>query len=315
MSLAIQEPLQKIRRSELICPGHSARMMAKAAASEADQVIFDLEDACAVSQKISARAEVIRAFRELDFGLKTRAFRVNGLDTPFFLGDLTEVVAGAGRFIDGVVVPKVSDPDQVRFVDRLLGMLEVQEGLVPGRIGLEVLIETARGIVCCEEIARASPRLRSLIFGIADYAGDIGAKQYADSDEFSLFHYPKSRLVAAAKAAGIDAIDNVTVHLRDLARVARDSEAGARLGFDGKWAIHPSHLKPIHLAYSPSDDELRRALRVVEAYARADSESGLGAIVIDDEMIDAATLVSERKKVALGRRIGRIDDQNRLIDA
>ncbi len=309
----MEEAGSKIRRSELVCPGHSAKMMAKAAASNADEVIFDLEDACAVSQKVFARGEVIRAFRELDFGTKVRAFRVNGLATPFFFRDLWDVIAGAGGFVDAVVVPKVSSAEEIRFVDRLLSMAEAETGLPLGRIELEVLIESAKGVLRAESIATASPRLKSLIFGIADYAGDIGAKQFADADEFALFHYPKSQLVAAAKAAGIDAIDNVTVQLRDLDRVARDSEAGARLGFDGKWAIHPSHVEPIHAAYSPTDEALRRALRIVEAYQRADRESGVGAIVVGDEMVDAATLVVERKKVELGRRIGRVNDRNELV--
>ncbi|HZH03688.1 MAG TPA: CoA ester lyase [Myxococcaceae bacterium] len=310
----MREGERSIRRSELVCPGHSSKMMAKAAASSADEVIFDLEDACAVSQKVPARATVAEALRTLDFGEKVRAFRPNGVKSPFFLKDLTQVLESAGERVDAIVLPKVDDAEEVRFVDRLVSMIEQGAGLPVGRIQLEVLIESAKGVLHAEEIASASPRVASLIFGVADYAGDVGAKQFADDDEFSLFHYPKSHLVAAARAAGVDAVDNVTVHFRDLERVARDAQRGARLGFDGKWAIHPSHLEPIHAAYTPTPEELTRALKILGAYERADRERGEGAIVVDDEMVDAATLRVELKRVAVARKAGLVNARNERLD-
>ena len=293
-----------VRRSELTCPGHSAAMMAKAAASLADEVIFDLEDACAVSQKALARAEVAKALRTLDFqGGKVRAYRVNGVDTPFCYRDLVEVLEESGAFVDAVVVPKVQGPEDVHFVDRLVGQIERAKGLPFGRIRLEVLIETARGLLHAHEIARASPRLDSLIFGVADYAGDTGARDFR-ADHQALFHYPRAHLLAAARAAGLDAIDSVTVQFKELQTVAADARAAAHLGFDGKWAIHPAQLEPIHQAFTPTPEELARARRVVQAYRDADRDAGLGAIVLDDEMVDAATLKVEERKLRIARRAG-----------
>ena len=241
-----------VRRTELTCPGHSLKMMAKAAQeTAADEVIFDLEDACAVSQKVGARKTVIEALRTVDFKGKVRAFRPNGVRTHYFYRDLIEVVEAAGTFIDVVVLPKVYTEDDVRFADRLLTQIEEANGLEVGRIRLEVLIESAKALLRAEAIAESSPRMASLIFGIADYAGDVGARDFRGS-EFQRFHYPKSHLIAAARAAGIAAIDNVTVQFRDLEQVARDAEQGAQLGFDGKWAIHPAQVEPINRAYTPT---------------------------------------------------------------
>ncbi len=293
-----------VRRSELTCPGHSLKMMQKAAASDADEVIFDLEDACAVSQKVEARKAVADALRTLEFtGGKVRAYRINGVDTPWCYRDLVDVLEAAGRFVDVVVIPKVRDADEVRFVDRLLSQLERACGLEPGRIRLEVLIETAKGLLRAEEIATASPRLASLVFGVADYAGDVGARDFrADADV--LFAYPRAHLLAAARAAGLDAIDSVTVQYKDLVQVEKDARHAAHLGFDGKWAIHPAQLKAIHAAFTPTAEEIQRAQRIIAAYARADREHGLGAIVVGDEMVDAATLRVEAKKLALARKAG-----------
>lgn len=295
----------QVRRSELTCPAHSLPMMAKAAASGADEVILDLEDACAVSQKIAARETLVEALNTLDFRGKIRAFRPNNLRTRFFYRDLIEVVEAAGRNLDVVVVPKVYSAADVLFVDRLLSQIEENCNLPPGRIKLEVLIESAKALLRAEEIAACCPRMASLVFGIADYAGDTGAKELSRG-QFQIFHYPKSHLIAAARAAGIAAIDNVTVHFRDLDQVRADAEAGAQLGFDGKWAIHPSHVEIIHAAYTPTRAELDRALAILDAYGKADVEEGRGAIVFGDEMVDAATLRVEQQKIAIGRRAGLI---------
>jgi citrate lyase subunit beta/citryl-CoA lyase len=281
-------------------------MMAKAAASAADQVIFDLEDACAVSQKVPARQTLIHAFQTLGFGQKARAFRTNGVETRYFYRDLVEVVESAGVHLDIVVLPKVESADEVKFADRLLSQIEAGTDLEPGAIQLEVLIESARGLLRAEEIALASPRMAALIFGIADYAGDVGAQEILQ-DTFQLYHYPKSRMLAVARAHGLQAIDCVTVQFRDLDRVKADAEAGARMGFDGKWAIHPSHLEIIHAAYTPTREQLDRAAAVVKAYQEADAQEGRGAIVFGDEMIDAAGLRLEWRRLAIGERAGLVE--------
>ena len=280
-------------------------MMAKAAASEADEVIFDLEDACALSQKVAARKSVIEALNTLTFtGDKVRAYRVNGVETHWCYRDLVEVLEAAGKNVDVVVVPKVRSADDVRFVDRLIGQIERASGLQPGRIRLEVLIETARGLLHAEEISLASPRMASLIFGVADFAGELGAGDFRE-DADRLFYYPRMHLLTAARAAGIDAIDSVTVQFKDLDQLERDATNAAKLGFDGKWAIHPSQLPAINDAFTPTHEEIAKAQQIVEAYAKAD-RSGLGAIVYGDEMVDAATLKVEEKRLAVARRAGLI---------
>ena len=293
----------RIRRSELTCPAHSLKMMTKAAASDADEVILDLEDSCAVSQKVAARQTVIEALTTLDFKGKIRAFRPNNVRTKFFYKDVIEIVEAAGQKLDVVVLPKVYGADDVRFADRLLTQIEQNMGFEIGRIKLEVLIESAEAVLKAYEIATATPRMASLIFGIADFAGDIGAKDFT-KDQFQLYHYPKMQTIVAARAAGIDCIDNVTVQFRDLEQCQKDAENATRMGFDGKWAIHPDQVKVINDVFTPSKEELTRATEILELYKQADLDSGLGAIVYKDEMVDAATLRVEWKKVAVAQKAG-----------
>ncbi len=293
-----------VRRTELTCPAHSLKMMTRAAASDADEVILDLEDACAVSQKVAARQTLITALQTLDFGSKVVAIRPNGVHTSYHYRDVIEVVEAAGQQIQVVVLPKVERAEDVLFVDRLLTQIEQNCGLEVGRIRLEVLIESARAVLDAERIAACSPRMASLIFGLADYAGDIGAR--STDDQWSAFHYPKHKLLVAARAAGIDAIDSVTFAFRDAEQCRRDAERAAQMGFDGKWVIHPSQIPIVNAAFLPSAPELERAQRIISAYERADAEAGLGAIVVDDEMIDAASLRVEAKKLAVARRAGMI---------
>jgi citrate lyase subunit beta/citryl-CoA lyase len=293
----------RIRRSELTSPGNSLKMMAKAAASDADQVIFDLEDALAVSQKVAGRQTVIEALRTLDFGGKTRTFRVNNVRTRFCYRDLIEVVEAVGGALDGVVVPKVNGPEDVIFIDRLLSQIEEQVGLLRGHITIEALIESADGVLHAEQIARATPRMGGLVFGIVDFAGDIGAQE-TGAEQFFYYNYAKAKTIVAARAAGITCVDGVTLAIRDLEACRRDARIAARMGFDGKWAIHPAQVAVINEAFTPSPEEIARAQQILDAYARADAEEGVGALVIDDEMVDAATLRLEWKKLAIARKAG-----------
>jgi citrate lyase subunit beta/citryl-CoA lyase len=292
-----------VRRSELTCPGHSPKMMAKAAASSADQVMLDLEDACAVSQKEAARATVIEALNTLDFGGKIRTFRPNDIATRFCYRDVIAVVEAAGRNLDGVVIPKVNGPADVQFVDTLLTQIERNVGLEVGHIRIEALIESAAGVLHAEQIAAATPRMSGLIFGLVDYAADVGAKELG-AEQFFYYNYAKAKVIAAARAAGLTCVDGVTLAIRDLEACARDARMAARMGFDGKWAVHPAQLEPIHAAFTPSPDEVARARRIVDAYAAADRERGQGAITLDDEMVDAATIRLAEKTLAIARRAG-----------
>ncbi len=292
-----------VRRTELACPAHSLKMMAKAAASEADEVVFDLEDGCAPSQKIAARKTLIEAFNTLDFRGKVCAFRPNGLHTKFFYRDVIEVVEAAGSRIDVVVVPKVQDAADVLFADRLLTQIEKNVGFQVGRIRLEALIESAKAVLHAEEIAVSTPRLAGLIFGVVDYAGNIGARDPV-REQFALYHYPKAKTVAAARAAGIDVVDGVTLQFRDLEQCEHDATLAAQMGFDGKWAIHPDQVPVINRVFTPSREEITRAQEIIALYEKADADSGLGAVVYKDEMVDAASLPMERRKVAIARKTG-----------
>lgn len=292
-----------VRRSELTVPGHSLAMMRKAAASGADQVMFDLEDACAVSQKVQARQSVIEAFNTLDFHGKMRAFRPNNIRTRFFYRDLIEVVEAAGRNIDVIVVPKCCGPEDVLVVDHLLSGIEANMGLPIGRVKLEVLIESADAVLHAEQIAKSTPRMGGLIFGLVDFAGDIGAQELGN-EQFFYYNYAKARCITAARAAGITVVDGVTLAIRDSQACLRDARMGARMGFDGKWAIHPSQIEPIHEAYTPDAQAIARARHIIEAYAQADVQGGLGAIVIGDQMVDAAVLRVEWRTLAIARKAG-----------
>jgi citrate lyase subunit beta/citryl-CoA lyase len=292
-----------VRRSELTVPGHSLKMMSKAAASEADQVMFDLEDACAFSQKVQARQTVIEAFKTLDFHGKIRAFRPNNVRTRFFYRDLIEVIEAAGSNIDVVVVPKCLGAEDILVVDRLLGGIEENMGFEIGRIKLEVLIESADAVLHAEQIAKSTPRMGGLIFGLVDFAGDIGAQELGD-EQFFYYNYAKARCITAARAAGITVVDGVTLAIRDVEACRRDARMGARMGFDGKWAIHPSQIASIHEAYTPDAQAIARARHIIEAYEQADIQGGLGAIVVDDQMVDAALLRVEWRALAIARKAG-----------
>ena len=257
------------------------KMMTKAAASVADEVIFDLEDACPPAKKVEARGLVAEALQTLEFtGDKVRAYRINAVGTPWWKEDLT-VAAHAAV----VVVPKVRSADEVRAVIDLL----------PDGVELEVLIETAAGLLKAYEIAQVTG-VSSLIFGVADFAADVGARGFKDED----FGYARAQLLVAARAAGVQAIDSVTVQYQDTAAVARDAERSARMGYDGKWAIHPSQLEPIHAAFNPTPEEITMATRIVDAYEKA----GRGAIELDGEMVDQATVAVALKRLELAKRAG-----------
>ncbi len=294
-----------VRRSELTVPGHNLKMMTKAAASAADQVMFDLEDACAVSQKVEARKTVIEALNTLDFGGKIRAFRPNNVRTKFFYRDLIEVVEAAGEKIDVIVIPKCYGPEDILFVDRFLSQIEENMNFEPGRIRLEVLIESADAVLHAEQIAKCTPRVSGLIFGTVDFAGDIGAQELG-AEQFFYYNYAKAKCIVAARAAGVTVVDGVTLAIRNTEACRRDSTTAARMGFDGKWAIHPSQIDIINTAFTPTADEIAKAKHIIDEYEKADVQGGLGAIVIDDQMVDAASLRVEWKKLAIAQKAGLI---------
>src|SRR3954451_5997786 len=207
---------ERVRRSELSTPGHSTKMIAKGAASDADLVFLDLEDAVAPSAKPGARQNIVAALNDLDWGRSVRAYRINRVDTEWCHDDLIEVVTGAGANINVIIIPKIKGPRELWFVDDLLTQLERKLGLAVGRIGLEVLIEEVEALQRVDEIATASPRLEAMILGVGDLSASQGMRlahtAVPAGDEpiaspGDIWHSPPPRMTAAARVAGIDAID------------------------------------------------------------------------------------------------------------
>jgi citrate lyase subunit beta/citryl-CoA lyase len=283
-------------RSMLFVPAADPSVIAKAAASAADAVCIDLEDSIPLANKEAVRPNVARALRALDFGTRRRIYRINGLDTGFAYRDVIEVVEAAGDRIDLIMIPKVSSPDDVRFVDRLVTQIEVARGLESGKIRLEAQIETAAGFVWLREIADASPRLDAIIFGPGDYAASMhmpssGIGAFDENDALypgHRWHAPMHAIVANGRAHGLRCMDGPYAAFRDTAGFERSCRIARALGFDGKQCIHPSQIATVHAVFGYSADEIAHARRVVDACERAAAE-GKGAALLDGAMIDEAS--------------------------
>lgn len=311
----IQRPLAlvAIRRSELTVPGHLLDLLRKAAASTADEVMLDCEDACPVSAKgDEVRTTIVKALHELDWGAKALFVRPNGRRTVYGAQDLEQIVTGAVDRFHGIILPKVMDADDIVWLDEELTRLEERAGW-SFRLQIEALIETARGLENAQRIADASPRMSSLIFGIADYSADLGMTDPMTNQNIR-FIYAKQRVVNAAKAAGLDAIDNSHLQIRDLDGLRAVSHEAVSYGFDGKWALSPTHVPVINDVFSPPADSLTRARKVVELYIRADKEDHLGALLDPDngELLDEATIKIAVRQLRRGARAGLVPAE--LID-
>jgi citrate lyase subunit beta/citryl-CoA lyase len=283
----------RLRRSELSTPGSNEHMMERAAASTADFVFLDLEDAVAPSEKVSARGKIVTALRTLDWGTKTRAIRINNLETEYAYEDIIHVVSEAGDFLDVIIVPKVKSAEDVRWVDTLLSQME-KKLRRERKIGLEVLIEEVEAMINAEEIARATPRLEALIFGPGDYSASQGVSRTAMGGSSSdypgdVWHYQRHKVTIAARAAGIDAIDGPYPDFGKPDDYRRECRKARTLGMVGKWAIHPSQIDIANEEFSPTVQEVERARKMVESYAKAEAQ-GLGAVAVDGVMVDAASV-------------------------
>ena len=298
----------KPRRSVLSVPGHVAKMHLKASLSTADVVMLDLEDSVPIDAKTAARRNVIRSLKELDWNGKTVTVRVNAADTPFAFRDLIDVVEAAGTGLDAVVIPKADHPGDIHFVSRLIDGIEMAAEMPPKTLGIEAIIESAAGLCNVERIAAASRRLKTLTFGIADYSASIGARLVSLSGHGEgeegypghRWHFQMSRLVMAAKAHGLMAIDAPYGNFKDTSGLERAALMACALGFDGKWAIHPAQLDTINGVFTPAAEDIKRALEVIDAYEKAQA-SGRGAAALDGRMIDQATvrLARQLKEQAL----------------
>jgi citrate lyase subunit beta / citryl-CoA lyase len=298
-----------LRRSCLAVPGSSEKMLRKAATLRSDQVFLDLEDAVAPELKTDAtRGLVVEALRELDWGTRLCGVRINAVGTPWCLDDLLSIVGGARDALQFVVVPKVESAAQVHFVTQVLEQLELSHR-IERRIGLEVQIESPRGLVEIERIAAASARIETLIFGPGDYAASAGMPQLSvgeadPSDPGDVWHYVLARIVTVARAFGLQAIDGPYAAIRDLDGYAASARRSRRLGFDGKWALHPDQIAICNEIYAPSRESFDRAARIVAAYEVATTVESSGAVMFEGEMIDEASRKMALSIVEQGRAAG-----------
>lgn len=287
----------RLRRSELSTPASNERMMKKAATSQADLVLLDLEDSVAPEEKAAARTKAAQALTTLDWGKKTRAVRINDLESEYAYQDIITVVEETGEHLDILIVPKVKSGKDVWWVDLLLTQIEKRLKRTK-RIGLEVLIEDVEAMLHVEEIARASSRLEALIFGPADYSASLGMDSGVIEGSLDAYpgdpwHYARNKIVMAARAAGLDAIDGAYPDFNNAEGYRRECTRSRILGFVGKWAIHPSQIDIANQIYAPSKEEIEQARKLDAAYQEA-LDRGVGAIAVDGKMIDVAIIRSLR---------------------
>ena len=305
----------RLQRSELAVPGIQPRFFAKAAASPADAVFLDLEDAVAAPAKEAARAHVIEALNGIDWGRRAMAVRVNALGTEWALRDIVDVARACPR-LDVVVLPKAESAFDVRFVAELLASVE-REQKRDRPIGIAVLLESARGISFADEIAAASPRLEAMVFGVGDYSADLRTPDMVfgrPSPDYAVltdpdregrralhwndqWHYALARVVNACRANGLRPIDGPYTDYRDPAGFDASARRARSLGFEGKWAIHPSQVEPANAAFSPAPDQLAWAQGVVQALGEAGG-SGQGAVGVAGVLVDLAHARRARELLA-----------------
>ena len=295
MSFKFYKPAtSRLQRSELAVPGSSPKMFEKALNSNADYIFLDLEDAVSPNDKITARRNVIKALKEINWREKgkTISVRINSLDTHYMYRDVVEIVEEAGDKVDTLLVPKAGTASDVYMVDCLLTQIETNKNL-KNKIGIECLIETALGMSNIKEIAKSSERLEALHFGVADYAASLRARTVVigglnpdyPGDQW---HHGLSELVMTCRAYGLRAIDGPFGDFNDPDAYIAAAKRGAAIGIEGKWAIHPSQVDLANKVISPTEAEVNKAKRILEELDKAAKE-GKGAAQLDGRMIDAAS--------------------------
>lgn len=298
-----------LRRSCLSVPGSSERFIAKARDIAADMTFLDLEDSVAPSEKVAARKKVADAIAAGGWDDRVLCVRVNAWDTALTFRDLLEVVTGAGDRLDEIMLPKVQSASEVVATDLILRQIEREAGLEPGHIGLEVQIETTTGLINVEEICKASPRIETVVFGPADFAasmempvltGGVEVPEYPGDH----FHYVFSKILMAARAAGIQVIDGPYLKIADLDGLRSYAMRSAMLGYDGKWAIHPTQVEVLNDVYRPTQELFDKACDLLDAYEVATSDDARGAVMFGDEMIDEASRKMAVKFQARGQKAG-----------
>ena len=303
----VEQATPRLHRSELAVPGSNPGMFEKAARSAADIVFLDLEDAVAPDDKEQARRNIIQGLNEVDWGAKTMMIRINGLDTHYMYRDVVDIVEACPR-LDMVLIPKVGVPQDVYAIDMLVTQIEAARKRTK-RIGFEVLIETALGMANVEAIAQSSRRLEAMSFGVADYAASTRARTtviggvhrdsgvLTDKDEQGKrqyfwtdpWHAAQTRMMVACRAYGLRPIDGPFGDFGDPDGYVAAANRAAVLGYEGKWAIHPSQIELANRVFTPSQAEVAKARRIVDAMAQAARE-GKGAVSLDGRLIDIASI-------------------------
>jgi malyl-CoA/(S)-citramalyl-CoA lyase len=299
----------RLHRSELAVPGSNVRMLEKAPDLGADIVMLDLEDAVAPDDKVQARVNIIEALLEQDWSRCSVSLRINGLDTPYCYRDIVDVVEQAGHHLDAIMIPKAGCAGDVHFVNTLLTQVEDAVGL-QRRLGLAVLIETAIGMVNCDEIARACPeRMEAMVFGVADYAASLQSHTTsiggANPDYAVLtdangtaerqrhwgdqWHYALSQIAVTCRAHGLRPIDGPFGDFTDPDGYLASARRAAVLGYEGKWAIHPSQIELANGVFTPDEHIVSKTHRIVAAMKEAAAQ-GKGAVSLDGRLIDAASI-------------------------
>jgi citrate lyase beta subunit len=295
-----------VARSLLAVPASNRKMVEKALASGADAIFLDLEDAVAPDRKEEARKDIIRVLGELDWRGRPKLVRVNALDTRWFYRDLVEVAEGACGALDALIVPKVNRAEDLHAVAVLLDGIEMNTGLDSGRTKIEAQIESAEGLTNIDAIAAATDRLTTLHFGPGDFAASLRMPQTSlgTMDEWDevypghRFGYAMQRIVVAARAVGIRAVDGPVADHRDAEGLRRACLLARSLGFDGKWCIHPGQIETVNEVFSPTQKEIDWAEKVVAAYEEAGA-AGSGAVSVDGQMVDAASIKMARNTLDL----------------
>jgi len=304
----VKQTKTRLNRSELAVPGSSPDFFEKAAKSDTDVIFLDLEDSVAPDDKEKARTNIIKALNEINFGNKVISVRINGLDTHYMYRDVVDILEQGGERLDLIMIPKVGTDKDVYAVDMLVTQIE-DKIKKKKKIGFEMIIETALGMQNVYEIATASKRNESLHFGIADYAASTKAKttgigtqnpKYSvltDPDAkgkrevvwSDMWHYPLSRMVIAARAAGLRPVDGPFGEIKDSDAYESSANRAAVLGCEGKWAIHPSQIDLANKIFTPPEEEVKKAKRILEAMEEAQKQ-GKGAASLDGRLIDLASV-------------------------
>lgn len=291
-----------LRRALLFMPGDSLRKIEKAIGLQVDSIVMDLEDGVAFNQKAEARRTVVEALQTLPFGRSERLVRMNPMGSELAEDDLRSTITGRP---DGYVLPKAEFAGQVEAVAEFLALEERARGWPAGQIKLLPIVETALGVMNVREIALADPRVDALLFGAEDLAGDMGAVRTPAGWEV---FYARSAVVMAAKAYRLQAIDQVFFDLNDLAGFEAECRAGRQMAYDGKMVIHPRQVEIAQRVFAPSPEEIRRALRIIQAHEEAQA-AGLGAFALEGRMVDMPVVRMAEQVLRKARAAGMINDE------